>query len=174
MVVLAFSHLSAETEGVSSGDWSPIRSGATVSMADGSMKVKDKEIPVRTFIYTRFGNSLTNAVGVPIAVNLMERPFISFRVKMELPPGAPDNFVVTLFDEDGEILKNEVNSLSTKFFDHVTEVAPGEYEFVWDGRKKFQEYDISTARYFGLIYSTSQIPENETVKITVSAVSFQK
>lgn len=173
-VVLALPVLSAESGAVTSGDWAPIQKAVTVTVEDGTMKVNDKEVAARTLIYSRSSSSFTNAVGVPVVADLMEYPVISFRLKLALPSGAPDNFIVSFFGEDNWYLKNEVSSLVVKFLEHASEVAPGEYEFVWDGREKFQQFDMSAARSFVLVYPTEEIPEGETVKMSVSDVSFQK
>lgn len=174
MVILSLADLSAESDRVTSGDWAPLQKAATVIMEDSTMKVNDKEVAARTLIYSQGSSSFTNAVGMPVVADLMEYPVISFRVKLEIPSGESDNFIVSFFGEDNWYLKNEVTTLVVKFRDYANEVGPGEYEFVWDGREKFQNFDMSAARNFVLIYPTQEIPEGETAKISVSEVSFQK
>jgi len=174
VVILALSDLSAEPDSISSDDWAPLQKSSAVTMEDGSMNVNGKEVPLRTLVFSKSKSSFNDAVGLPVPGDLMEYSVISFQVKLELPSGAPDNFIVTFFNEKGWYLKNDVNSLVTKFLDHANEVAPGVYEFFWDARQKFEAYEMGDARHLVLIYPTSQIPDGETVKVSVSAVSFQK
>jgi len=167
--------LFAGSDAVTSGlAWRPLQRIPSVQVEETMMTFGGKEIPAQTITLSHSGSSFSNAVVLPLDVSLQEYNVISFRVKMKVPSGAPDNFSISVFNESSWYITNGPAAAGTKFLEHANEVAPGEYEFTWQAAATFEKFDMASARFLALIYLTQEIPEGETVKITVSEVTFQK
>jgi hypothetical protein len=168
------SGFAAEPESTTSGlGWKPLQS-KTTQMSEDTIDFDGKKLPVQTFTLVHGNSSYSQAVVLPLAVELKDYTSISFRMKLEHPAEAADDLGVHFLNEESWFLQNGPQQAGTKLVANSVEVAPGEYVFTWPIMNLFENVPMDEARSLALIYPVQSIPEGETVRILISEVTFHK
>lgn len=150
-----------------------IGSRTLVEVHDAELSVQGAEVPAVTILFSHAGSSFSEAVIFPLENALSEFSTLSFWLEMDPSAGNLNEVKFGVLNEKKWYLtKGHLNTVFN-VEKYISETQGNLVKVSLPLQELAENFDLSQTRFFMLNYAVQQIPEGNTVKVTVSEITLE-
>lgn len=154
-------------------DGAAIGNRTVVEIHEGELSAQGETLPAVTILFSRAESSFSEAVIFPLEHALSEFSTLSFWLEMDSTGGNLDEVRFGFLNERKWYLtKGHLNTVF-KLEKYLSETQGNLVKVSLPLQELAESFDLAEVRFFMLNYGVQQIPEGETVKVTVSEVTLE-
>lgn len=158
---------------VSLADGAPIGNRTLVEVHTGELSVQSETVSAATILFSQAESSFSEAVIFPLEEPLTEFSTLSFWLEVDTAAGSLEEVRFALLNEKKWYLTKGALNTAFKSDRYLSDTQGNLVKITLPLNELSENFDLSEVRFFMVGYSVQQIPQGETVKVTVSDITLE-